>query len=69
MKFRKIERENAKCVVVENEETIITDADSALELLINAKYEAGKQNIVIDKNLVNEDFFVLSTGLAGEILQ
>lgn len=36
---------------------------------MQAKYEAGTANIVIDKKLITEDFFILSTGLAGEILQ
>ena len=36
---------------------------------MSAKYEAGTKNVVIDKKLVVEDFFILSTGLAGEILQ
>ncbi len=36
---------------------------------MTAKYEIGTNNIVIDKALITEDFFVLSTGLAGEILQ
>lgn len=34
-----------------------------------AKYEAGTKNIAIDKKLILEDFFILSTGLAGDILQ
>ena len=33
------------------------------------KYEVGTKNIVIDKKLIAEDFFILRTGLAGEILQ
>ena len=36
---------------------------------MTAKYDAGTKNIVIDKRLIVEDFFILSTGLAGEILQ
>lgn len=36
---------------------------------MTAKYEVGTQNIVIDKNLITEKFFILSSGLAGEILQ
>lgn len=36
---------------------------------MTAKYDAGTKNIVIDKTLIVEDFFILSTGLAGEILQ
>ena len=48
---------------------VITDVQSALDVLMTAKYEIGTNNIVIDKALITEDFFVLSTGLAGEILQ
>ena len=36
---------------------------------MTAKYEMGTNNIAIDKKLISEDFFILSTGLAGEILQ
>ena len=36
---------------------------------MSAKYDVGTKNIVIPKQLVAEDFFILSTGLAGEILQ
>lgn len=47
----------------------MTDAQSALDLLMSAKYDAETKNIVMDKRLIAEDFFILSTGLAGEILQ
>ena len=57
------------CAVVRGEGKIITDAQSALDLLMSAKYDAGTKNIAIDKALIAEDFFILSTGLAGEILQ
>lgn len=33
------------------------------------KYDVGTKNIVIDKKLIKEDFLILSSGLAGEILQ
>lgn len=55
--------------VVSGDEKIITDAQSALDLAMSVKYETGASNIVIDKAAVCEEFFVLSTGLAGEILQ
>ena len=42
---------------------------SALDVLMTAKYDAGTKNIVIRKELIVEDFFILSTGLAGDILQ
>lgn len=69
MKIRKIEKNGMICAVVQSGEKVITDAQSALDLLMTAKYEAGTKNIAIGKELIAEDFFVLSTGLAGEILQ
>ncbi|MCI8630746.1 MAG: DUF4180 domain-containing protein [Firmicutes bacterium] len=55
--------------LVSGEEKIITDAKSALDLAMTAKYECGAERIVIDKNVIAEDFFILSSGMAGEILQ
>lgn len=36
---------------------------------MSTKYDIGTKNIIIPKQLITEDFFILSTGLAGEILQ
>ena len=69
MKLEKIDCGNGIAVVVSSDSKVITDVDSALDLLMSAKYEAGTEHIVVDKKLINEDFFVLSSGLAGEILQ
>lgn len=69
MQIKVIERNGVKCAAVTGPEKLITDAQSALDVLMSAKYEAGTKNVVIDKKLVAEDFFILSTGLAGEILQ
>ncbi len=69
MNFKKIEKNNIICAVVESDDVVITDAQSSLDLLMSAKYDVGTKNIVIDKKLVTEDFFILSRGLAGEILQ
>lgn len=69
MKFEKIDCGGGAIAVVSNDSKVITDVDSALDLLMSAKYEAGTKQIVVDKKLISEDFFVLSSGLAGEILQ
>ena len=69
MKLNQVKRNGKLCAVVESDELVIRDAQSALELLMRAKYEADTSNLVIDKRLIAEDFFALSTGLAGEILQ
>ncbi len=69
MKFEKIDCGNGIAVAVSSDSMIITDVDSALDLLMSAQYEAGTKYIVVDKKNIIEDFFILSSGLAGEILQ
>ena len=69
MTIQTVEKHNIMCAVINSDEKVFTDAQSALDVLMTAKYDAGTKNIVIDKTLIVEDFFILSTGLAGEILQ
>ena len=69
MQLTKIEKNGIVCAVVNSNEIVITDAQSALDVLMSAKYDIGTKNIVVDKKLITEDFFILSKGLAGEILQ
>lgn len=69
MTFSVVTKNNITCAIVESDSVVITDMQSALDLLMAAKYEAGTKNIVIDKRLIDGDFFVLSSGIAGDILQ
>lgn len=69
MELTKIELNGAVCALVHGDGVVITDASSALDVLMTAKYDLGTANIAIDKALVAEEFFILSSGLAGEILQ
>lgn len=69
MKFEKINCGGGTAAVVVSDSRVIVDVDSALDLLMSAKYEAGTKYIAVDKKVIAEDFFVLSSGLAGEILQ
>ena len=69
MIIKKIEKNNIICAVIKSDVKIFTDVQSALDVLMSAKYNADTKNIAIDKKLIVEEFFVLSTGLAGEILQ
>ena len=55
--------------MINSDGKVFADVQSALDVLMTAKYDAGTKNIVIDKKLIVEDVFILSTGLAGEILQ
>ncbi len=69
MNINTITKNNITCAIIESDDLVITGVQSAVDVLMSAKYDAETKNIVIDKKLINEDFFVLSTGLAGEILQ
>ncbi|MCD8117319.1 MAG: DUF4180 domain-containing protein [Oscillospiraceae bacterium] len=69
MKIKQVEKNYIVCAVIQSDDLVIADAQSALDLLMTVRYENGTKNIVIDKRLIAEEFFILSTGLAGEILQ
>ncbi len=69
MKIEKIEKDNKILALVTGKGIVITDIQSALDMLMSVKYEMNTNKILIDKNVITEDFFILSTGLAGEILQ
>lgn len=69
MKIETISNNNQTIAVVSGDEKIITDIQSALDLVMTVKYETDANKIVISKKSITEDFFILSSGLAGEILQ
>lgn len=48
---------------------VITDVQSALDAAMTARYNVQTDLIAINKRAICEDFFILSRGLAGEILQ
>ena len=55
--------------VISSDEAVITDTQSALDLVMSVKYETGAVRIALPKELVREEFFILSSGIAGGILQ
>jgi hypothetical protein len=67
----RIETKNGVAIIINHtsDDLIITNAQSALDLMATVKYETGCDCIAISKSTVAEDFFALSTGIAGEILQ
>lgn len=69
MKIEMVTKNNRSVAVIRSEEPLITDVQSALDLIMTVKYETGCENIAVNKEAVTEDFFILSTCLAGEILQ
>ena len=69
MRIIKVEKNGTVCAAVEGDGLAVRGAQSALDVPMSANYEAGTKNIVLDKRQICEDFFILSTGVAGEILQ
>ena len=56
-------------VIIHSDIPLITDGQSALDLIASMYYEHGCSAAVMNKEAVAEDFFRLSTGLAGEAAQ
>ena len=56
-------------IQMNSEGLLIADVQSALDFIMTIKFETDCTNIAINREAIVEDFFVLSTCLAGEILQ
>lgn len=69
MNIEHVKKDGVDIAVISSNEKVIVDIQSALDLAMTVKYETGAAKIIVDKTAVCEDFFVLSTGIAGEILQ
>lgn len=69
MNIEKIQKLNKTIAVITSDKKVITDIQSGLDLIMTAKYEAETNLIAIDKSAIADEFFILSSGLAGEILQ
>lgn len=69
MKLKQLERNGEIITQVETEETLITDVQSALDLMATVRYETGTDRMILPKIALDERFFVLSSGLAGDVLQ
>ena len=55
--------------LVESDEIIVTNVQSALDLMATVRYETGADCLALPKAALDERFFVLSSGLAGDVLQ
>lgn len=69
MNIEHLKDNGADIAVISSDERLIVDTQSALDLVMTVKYETGATKIVINKSAVCEEFFILSNGMAGEILQ
>ncbi|MCQ1531336.1 DUF4180 domain-containing protein [Lutispora saccharofermentans] len=69
MEIRTIKENNTEIAVISSSEILITDVQSALDLIATVNYETGCDRMILNKAALCEDFFQLRTKLAGEILQ
>lgn len=69
MKIEYVKVNSVDIAVVSGDAAEIITPRDALDLAMSVKYQAGVERIAIDKRVLGEDFFILSTGVAGEILQ
>jgi len=63
------QKDKSKVAIVESSEIEINDVQGALDLMASVMYTDGCDKIMIYKSNITEEFFDLSTRLAGEILQ
>ncbi len=69
MNIEKIKYEDKTIASITGNEIIIKDLGSALDFAMSVQYETETNRIAISKELICDEFFVLSTGIAGDILQ
>ena len=69
MNTKKIETTAGYVVFAHSETPVIYDGQSALEFAVNIGYGYECRNIAVNKEALAEDFFILSTGVAGEVVQ
>ena len=62
-------RNDVDVALIESAEPLICDVQSALDLMATVRYETGADRIALNKEALDARFFVLSSRLAGDILQ
>lgn len=69
MNIKKVVKGNTSIALIESDKLVLTDVQSALDFIATVNYETGCSRMALNKAAISEDFFKLSTCLAGEILQ
>ncbi|MCW9129478.1 DUF4180 domain-containing protein [Bacillus paramycoides] len=69
MEIQKVVIDGINIGVIRNDKVLISDVQSALDLMATVQYEVDAKHIIINKSLISESFFDLKTRLAGDILQ
>lgn len=69
MNIRTIEANGHIIAVAHADSILLKDEQSTLDLMMTIKIEKDSNRIILNKEAISEDFFNLSTKLAGTILQ
>ncbi len=69
MNIKTVIIDNKTIAVVECDDVCIKDAQTALDFMMSVNHETDSNYIAINKEAFAHDFYVLSTQLAGEVLQ
>ncbi|MDL2216049.1 DUF4180 domain-containing protein [Ruminococcaceae bacterium OttesenSCG-928-N02] len=64
-----IQTNDVSIAIIKSNEALITNAQTALDLMATLDYYDNCQRIALHKSAVAEEFFHLENGLAGEVLQ
>lgn len=69
MEIKTIKEKDKELAIIKSNELLITDVQSALDLIATVSFETGCHRMILNKSSICEEFFNLKTKLAGEILQ
>jgi hypothetical protein len=69
VEITRIKENGVEMAVVNGSETLISDTQSALDLMATVRYETGCHRVILNKEAICEEFFDLKTRIAGEVLQ
>lgn len=69
MNINFIEINNTKIAELISEKILIHETQDALDLMAECSYQGGANQIILYEHNLVPDFFKLSSGIAGEILQ
>lgn len=69
MNIKKTEANGHIIATANTDSIVLTDEQSALDIIMTISSKTGSSRIALNKEAISEDFFKLSTKLAGDILQ
>ncbi|GGI17531.1 DUF4180 domain-containing protein [Gottfriedia solisilvae] len=69
MNLKTVEANGHIIAVAHGDSILLKDEQSAMDMMMTISFEKGSNRISLNKEAISEDFFNLSTKLAGSILQ